>query len=73
MYGFTGTTIVDIDWIDNVVPTIAYSPNSLTSGNVTATISFDRTGVYVTNTGGSIEHVFTGNGSFIFEFFDSVA
>jgi hypothetical protein len=37
---------------------------------VTATISFNKTGVTITNNGGSASYLFTENGSFTFEFKD---
>ena len=38
---------------------------------MTASISFNKTGVIITNNGGSAFYVFTGNGSFTFEFEDA--
>ena len=50
---------------------IVYSSTGSTNGDVTATISFNKTGVVVTNNGGSQNYLFTGNGSFTFEFVDA--
>jgi len=38
---------------------------------VIASISFNKTGVTITNNGGSPSYVFIGNGSFTFEFMDA--
>ena len=38
---------------------------------MTATISFNKTGVTVTNNGGSVNYTFTGNTSFTYTFTDS--
>ena len=64
----TGKTIYTID---NIIPgaDIAYSTTAPTSGNVTATISFDEENVTITNHD-SNEYLFTENAEFIFNFVD---
>ena len=76
----TGIQQATVSWIDRVPKaTFNYSPASQTTGSVTATISFDQTGVTITNTnfapclGGSLEVLsgactFVDNGTFTFEF-----
>jgi hypothetical protein len=48
-YGNTGSTTANVNWIDKspVTGSITYSPNTATSGNVQAEISFNKTGVTV--------------------------
>ncbi|MDD3868316.1 MAG: BspA family leucine-rich repeat surface protein [Candidatus Absconditabacteria bacterium] len=72
-YGNAGSTTATVTWIDKsaVVGTINYSTTGNTSEDVTASISFNKTGVIITNNGGSAFYVFTGNGSFTFEFEDA--
>jgi hypothetical protein len=53
-----------------VTGTITYNITEPTNKAVTATISFNKTGVTITNNGGSASYLFTGNGSFTFEFED---
>jgi hypothetical protein len=73
LVGNEGATGIAISRIDTspVTGSIAYSPSTATSGNVEATISFNKTGVIVTNNGGNLNYIFTGNDSFTFEFMDS--
>lgn len=49
---------------------IEYSPESKTNTDVTATISFNRTGVTVLNNDGNKTYTFDKNGEFTFEFID---
>jgi hypothetical protein len=53
LVGNQGQTWLTIDWIDTspVVGDINYSTTSLTNGDVIATISFNKSGVVVTNNG----------------------
>ena len=53
---------------DTVIPTITYSPLDRTNGSVTATITFDKEGVTITNNKGENKYVFTENGTFTFEY-----
>jgi hypothetical protein len=59
--------------IDTSAPTatVAYTPWSMTSGDVVATITINEAGT-VTNNGGSLQYTFTWNNSFIFNFSDLV-
>jgi hypothetical protein len=50
--------------------TITYTPSSQTNGNVTASISFNKPDVVVTNANGATYHLFTGNGTFTFTYRD---
>jgi len=65
--GNTGTATASVDWIDKTAPTatVIYTPSSLTSGNVVATL----TG-YIETITGTLTHTFTGNGTYIFNFQD---
>lgn len=70
----TGNKTAYVDWIDNTCDTwsFEYSPDADTYGDVIVTITwFSETGVVVTNNSGSVNYVFTGNGSFVFELIDS--
>jgi len=60
VYNF-GSTGIEITWIDKtpVSGSVSYIPSSATSGDVTATVSFNKTGVTVTNNGGSTNYIFT--------------
>ena len=70
--GNTGTTTVTVDWIDKTAPvaTIGYSEVDPTNQDVTATISFDKENVRITNNEGSNTYTFTEKGEFTFEFVD---
>ncbi|MDR3169238.1 MAG: hypothetical protein LBU27_05815 [Candidatus Peribacteria bacterium] len=72
LVGNVGNTGIKVDWIDTtaVVAAVQYTPSSLTSGEVVAALSFNKTGVVMTNNGGSTEYLFTGNDAFTFEFRD---
>ena len=71
--GNAGTTTVTVDWIDKTAPvaTIGYSEVDPTNQDVTATISFDKENVRITNNEGSNTYTFTENGEFTFEFEDA--
>ncbi|MDD3867965.1 MAG: hypothetical protein PHR46_00010 [Candidatus Absconditabacteria bacterium] len=72
-YGNTGSAIATVSWIDKtaVIGTISYSTTGNTNQDVTASIAFNKTGVTITNNGGSVSYVFTGNGDFTFTFMDA--
>ena len=67
--GSTGIVITRIN-TDAVIGNITYEPSSATSGDVVATIHFNKEEVIVTNNSGSKTYTFTGNDSFTFEFED---
>lgn len=50
------------------IATITYSPATATNGTVTATITFDKEGVTITNNGGNNTYTFTENDNFTFEY-----
>ena len=54
-----------------LISTISYDYTELTNQNVTATITFNRDDVTITNNDGSNEYVFEENGTFTFEYIDS--
>ena len=56
---------------EELVSTISYDYTELTNQNVTATITFNRDDVTITNNDGSNEYVFEKNGTFTFEYIDS--
>ena len=70
--GNRGTIKAVVSWIDTKAPkaTIEYDIMKPTSEAVTATISFDKEDVTITNNNGSNEYTFTENGKFVFEFTD---
>ncbi len=70
--GNKGTATATVTWIDKKAPvaTITYSTQDTTSENVTATITFDKTNVTITNNSGNNTYTFTENGTFTFEFVD---
>jgi hypothetical protein len=72
LVGNVASTTLDITRIDRtpLTGTITYTPSTATNGNVIATISFNKTGVVITTTGGDMHHIFTGNDSFEFTFID---
>ena len=72
-YGNTGNTTAIVNWIDKsaVIGTINYSTTGNTNEDVTATLSFNKTGVNITNNGGSASYIFTENGNFTFHFTDT--
>ena len=70
--GNTGTALASVDWIDKeeVIGTISYDVKTLTNQNVTASITFNKENVEVTNNQGKTNYVFSRNGTFTFEFRD---
>ncbi|HAB66927.1 MAG TPA: hypothetical protein DCE23_06125, partial [Firmicutes bacterium] len=49
---------------------ITYSKNELTNEDVTATVTFDKDGITITNNDGNNTYIFTENGKFKFEYID---
>lgn len=72
--GNKGSVMVAVDWIDRKAPIgkIEYSTEDLTNQDVTATITFDKEDVTITNNGGKNTYIFESNGIFTFEFVDKV-
>ncbi len=72
--GNRGSKLARVDWIDKKIPvgTITYSTTNPTNQNVTASISFDKEDVTITNNGGNNTYIFTENSEFTFEFIDKV-
>ncbi|MDR3169209.1 MAG: hypothetical protein LBU27_05660 [Candidatus Peribacteria bacterium] len=68
--GSTGISITRID-TTAIIPTLTYSPSTATSEKVTATISFNKTGVSIDNNKGLPTYTFTDNGNFTFLFHDT--
>ena len=70
--GNAGVAVAKVNWIDKVTPvgTIEYSNTNLTNQNVTATITFNKEDVQITNNGGKDTYTFEMNGEFEFEFVD---
>ncbi len=70
--GNRNDVVARVDFIDRVVPIafVHYDVMETTVGRVVATIAFDKTGVRITNNGGSDTYTFTENGSFTFTFVD---
>jgi len=68
--GNKGVAIATVTWIDKTLPvgTITYSTEEPTNGDVTASITFNKEDVVITNNNGSNEVTFTENGEFEFEF-----
>jgi hypothetical protein len=52
-YGNTGSTTATVSWIDKtpIIPTITYTTTGRTNQDVTANISFNKTGITLTSTG----------------------
>jgi hypothetical protein len=73
LVGNSGSTGININWVDKsaVTGTIIYNPSIATSGNVQASISFNKTGVNVTNNNASTNYTFTSDGNFTFTYQDS--
>ncbi|MDA9129340.1 hypothetical protein N9J72_02590, partial [Candidatus Gracilibacteria bacterium] len=66
-----GVTISGCTTIDNSpIASIQYVPETLTSGNVVASLVNASEAITITNNGGSDNYTFTSNGSFTFEFED---
>jgi hypothetical protein len=70
--GNAGNTGINITRIDHspLTGSVSYTPNTLTNSNVIASVSFNKSGVVMTQSGGGTHHLFTGNGAFTFEFRD---
>lgn len=70
--GNTAQATATVDWIDRIPPAaeVSYSESNPTTGQVTATLTNESEPITVTNNGGSRDHSFDANGSFIFEFVD---
>ena len=70
--GNRGIIPISVNWIDKVAPvgTIEYSTQTETTEPVTATITFDKENVRITNNDGKNKYKFTENGEFTFEFID---
>lgn len=68
--GNTGTATATVNNIDRTLPvaTIEYDRTTLTNQDVTATITFDKENVRITNNNGSNQFTFTENKEFVFEF-----
>ena len=56
---------------EELISMISYDYTELTNQNVTATITFNRDDVTITNNNGNNKYVFEENGTFIFEYVDS--
>ena len=56
---------------EELISMISYDYTELTNQNVTATITFNRDDVTMTNNNGNNKYVFEENGTFIFEYVDS--
>lgn len=71
--GNTGSITAKVTWIDKAAPvaTVNYDKTVSTNQNVTATVSFDKQGVTVTNNDGKLSYTFTQNGEFTFEYVDA--
>ena len=63
--------ITVVDEQEDVISTISYDITDSTNKNVTATITFNRNDVTITNNDGSNQYVFETNGEFTFEYVDS--
>ena len=68
--GNTGAKLAKVTWIDKTLPkaTITYSTTDLTNQDVTATVTFDKENVRITNNSGNNTYTFTDNDKFEFEF-----
>jgi hypothetical protein len=64
---YTGIDITRIDKGD-LTASLTYTPSTLTSGDVEASISFNKTGVIILNNSGSAVHLFTDNDDFTFDY-----
>ena len=71
--GNTGSITAKVTWIDKTAPvaTVNYDKTASTNQNVTATVSFNKQGVTVTNNDGKPSYTFAQNGEFTFEYEDA--
>jgi len=71
--GNTGSVEAKVTWIDKepLIAYMNYSPSTFTPYSVTATISFNKSGVTITNRSGN-EYVFDDNGAFLFRYHDEL-
>ena len=71
--GNTGAVTATVDWIDKTPPTatFAYSTMDPTNQNVVASLVPSEP-MTITNNGGNSTYIFIENGSFIFDFVDTV-
>lgn len=71
--GNTWSYTATITWIDKTAVTgsISYDPSTATNQNVLASITFNKTGVTVTNNGWATGYIFTATWTFIFTFSDT--
>ncbi len=71
--GNEGTATANVTWINKNAPTgtIDYSTNDITNGDVVATLNVGS-GIVITNNHGLNTYIFTENGTFTFEFVDSI-
>ncbi len=72
--GNRGVITASVNWIYKEAPigTIVYSTETETTDPVTATITFDKENVRITNNNGNNTYIFEKNGEFTFEFVDAV-
>ncbi len=70
--GNKNTTLAKVDWINKDIANahISYDKENITNQNVTATLTFDRENVIITNNDGKNTYTFTENGEFVFEYRD---
>ena len=70
--GLTWRVIATVNNIDRIAPTanIQYNITTATRNNVTASIANASEPITIVNNGGASGHVFTGNGSFVFQIRD---
>ena len=64
--GNQGAKLAKVTWIDKTLPvaTISYDINELTNQDVTATVTFDKENVTITNNDGKDTYTFTENFKF---------
>lgn len=72
--GNEGSTTASVSWInpDAPIAEIEYSTKELTNKDVVVTLTNSSEEITITNNGGSNTYTFTENGSFTFEFLNSV-
>ncbi len=66
------STLAALNTYVSPVATISYSITGLTNHSVTGSVSFNKTGVTIDNNSWSTGYLFTGNGSFIFQYHDAL-